>query len=571
MFEPADVQPAALAGRTLRSVADLTELIDTLAALDGGAGLTDADRITQLDALERVKGACAAAQARVTVRFVESQAQVAQEWRARAELCSRAGDFEGWRTARERARHAEFEPPSPSRGGRVRRARAAARPAGVAAQVGLARRESPARAARLVSASVALVEHLPHTLAALAAGLLSERRAELVVRLTSHLAPELQAAVDREVVGAAGEGPLTWGDRELERRVRAGADRLDAQAAMERARRAESERRVTIRPVPDTMAVVGAVLPVAQAVALHASLTAAAAEAKAAGDPRTKGQVMADTLVERVTGQATAAVVPVEVQVVITDRALLAGDSTPAHVPGYGSVPAGWARALLTHDLTDSPAPVEPHTADAGASDDHALPAAPIAPASAGRALDRRERGGPGTARGRRAGPLPEDHDDPPAGTAPTGPQQVRVWLRRLFTHPGTGTLVAMDSRRRLFDAGLRRFLVARDGTCRTPWCDAPIRHADHVLPHAAGGPTSDVNGQGLCVRCNLVKEQPGWMADVVDPGPTAGSGQPHTVAITTPTGHRHTSTAPPLLPGLAPRRESRSPLESWLDLRLAG
>ena len=133
----------------------------------------------------------------------------------------------------------------------------------------------------------------------------------------------------------------SWGDRELERRVRACADRLDADAAVTRARIAEGERHVSIRPVPDAMARVTALLPVAQAVAVHAALAQAALSAKAAGDERGKGQVMADTLVERVTGQAIAPDVPVEVQVVITDRALLAGDDTPAHVPGYGPVPAG--------------------------------------------------------------------------------------------------------------------------------------------------------------------------------------------------------------------------------------
>ena len=56
---------------------------------------------------------------------------------------------------------------------------------------------------------------------------------------------------------------------------------------------------------------------------------------------------MADTLVERVTGQATAAAVPVEVQLVMTDTTLLADDPTPAHVHGYGPVPAPWARAWL--------------------------------------------------------------------------------------------------------------------------------------------------------------------------------------------------------------------------------
>jgi hypothetical protein len=165
-------------------------------------------------------------------------------------------------------------------------------------------------------------------------------------------------------------------------------------------------------------------------VAVHAALTAASAASQAGGDGRSKGQLMADLLVERVTGQATASAVPVEVQVVITDRALLSHDPTPAQIPGYGTVPAGWARDLI--------------------------------------------------------GQTPD-----------------RVWMRRLFTHPDDGTLVAMDSTRRLFDGGLRRFLVARDGTCRTPWCDAPIRHLDHVVDHASGGPTSGHDGKGTCERCN--------------------------------------------------------------------
>jgi hypothetical protein len=544
MFDSAAASQDGAGLRAVPTLEDLTHLVSTLARLDGDGDASDAERISQLDALERVKAACAAAQARVTARFVDSQAEMAEEWRARASECSQAGDFDGWRAAREQARRAEFEP-APSRRARASRSTRNAQHVGVAAQVGLARRESPARAARVVGASLALVRHLPHTLAALTAGVLTERRAQVVVSATSHLAPELQAAVDREVVGAAGEAAGTWGDRELERRVRACADRLDAAAAVERARRAESERRVTIRPVPDTMAIVSAVLPVAQAVALHASLAAAAAEAKAAGDDRTRGQVMADVLVERVTGQAHAPLVPVEVQVVITDRALFAGDATPAHVPGYGTVPAGWARDLLRHDLA-------PDGAGRLPGDTLVL----LGGAGSGRRSP---------APGRGCAVLVEDDDGPPVG-----PQPARVWLRRLFTHPGTGTLVAMDSRRRLFDAGLRRFLVARDGTCRTPWCDAPIRHADHVRPHSAGGPTTDVNGQGLCVRCNLVKEQPGWAVEVVDSGPTAGSGRPHAVELTTPTGHRYTSAAPPLLPGLLVPPERESALESWLDLRLA-
>jgi hypothetical protein len=500
--------------------------LDVDVTCDSEVALDDAELITRISQLERAKAACAAEQARLTARFVDSQAAAAARLRERAEACSDAGDFNGWVAARDEARACEVDPTPRDEPGRSRRQSRSARRAtlsrtGVSAQVGLARRESPSRGARLANASMALVHDLPHTLAALSAGLINERRADLVVRGTSHLDPELRRIVDAEVIGAnlvadnaddltAPGGVASWGDREVERRVRACADHLDAAAAVERSRLAENERHVSIRPVPDAMALVTALLPVAQAVAVHAALSQAALTGKAAGDERGKGQLMADTLVERVTGQAAADDVSVEVQVVITDRGLIAGEETPAHVPGYGPVPSAWVRDLLTRHLT----PEDSTTAAAG------------------------------------AGVV--------ADTAT--PEAAATWLRRLYTHPATGTLVGMDSSRRLFPAGLRRFLVARDGTCRTPWCDAPVAHADHVVPHASGGPTSAANGQGLCVRCNLVKEEPRWSTTVIHAGPAhpatglsldegeGADGQPHTVEIRTPTGHRYRSSAPPVL-----------------------
>ncbi|OFE14823.1 hypothetical protein BA895_09130 [Humibacillus sp. DSM 29435] len=75
-----------------------------------------------------------------------------------------------------------------------------------------------------------------------------------------------------------------------------------------------------------------------------------------------------------------------------------------------------------------------------------------------------------------------------------------RVWLRRLYLHPKSGQLVGMDSTRRVFGGNLRKYLLASDaGVCRTPWCDARIRHLDHIHDHAQGGPTTATNGQGLC------------------------------------------------------------------------
>jgi hypothetical protein len=81
-----------------------------------------------------------------------------------------------------------------------------------------------------------------------------------------------------------------------------------------------------------------------------------------------------------------------------------------------------------------------------------------------------------------------------------------RATLRRLYKHPRSGALVAMESRARLFPKGLARFIDLRDDTCRTPYCDAPIRHHDHATPHHRDGPTSAVNGLGECERCNYAK-----------------------------------------------------------------
>ena len=325
-------------------------------------------------------------------------------------------------------------------------------------------------------------------MAALRAGAISEWRATIVVRETACLSREDRRAADDELAGRL----ATLGDRQTEAAARAVAYRLDPHAFTARSRGAEGDRRVTLRPAPDTMSRLAGFLPVAQGVAAYAALIRHADRLKAAGDQRSRGQIMADTLVERLTGQVAAAAVPVEVALVMTDSTLLSGADEPAHIIGLGPIPAPMARNLVRD--TDA-----------------------------------------------------------------------QVFLRRLFTRPEDGTLVTTESRRRLFPDGLRRLLVLRDQTCRTPWCGAPIRHADHVTPVEAGGVTCADNGQGLCEACNHTKQVPGWRAR---PGP-AGAG--HSVTITTPNGHTYTSRPPPA-PGQRPRPQplatpapNRSPLEARL------
>lgn len=131
-----------------------------------------------------------------------------------------------------------------------------------------------------------------------------------------------------------------------------------------------------------------------------------------------------------------------------------------------------------------------------------------------------------------------------------------------------------MEQTSRTFDGLLRDLIRLRDQTCRTPYCDAPIRHIDHVTTHADGGPTSYDNAQGLCQTCNYAKEHPAWRTSRV-----IGSDH-HEVKITTPTGHTYRSQPPPL-PGEAshadrcgdePGEESVSPgIAAILALSRAG
>ena len=107
-------------------------------------------------------------------------------------------------------------------------------------------------------------------------------------------------------------------------------------------------------------------------------------------------------------------------------------------------------------------------------------------------------------------------------GSPPTPRPAVDQWVRRLYVTPETGELVAMDSRARPFDGKLAEFLRLRDQRCRTPYCDAPIRHLDHAEDHAKGGPTGAVNGQGALRSLQL--RQAGDRLD----RPTASRTTPH-------------------------------------------
>jgi hypothetical protein len=69
----------------------------------------------------------------------------------------------------------------------------------VASEIALARRDSPARGSRHLGFAKALVHEMPHTLAALEAGVLTEWRATLIVRESACLDVEDRRALDAEL------------------------------------------------------------------------------------------------------------------------------------------------------------------------------------------------------------------------------------------------------------------------------------------------------------------------------------------------------------------------------------
>ncbi|WP_275776762.1 HNH endonuclease signature motif containing protein [Paenarthrobacter sp. Y-19] len=447
--------PAALAGAAERLLLESAPRVSELITLLGAVRLSTAsgELIDQIRGLERLKSAITGLQARAAVAFDLAQRQ----------------------------EQADAGVPAAERG------------LGVGAQVALARRESPNKGSRLLGLAKALVTEMPHTMAALESGQLNEWRATLLVKETACLSVEDRAAVDEELAADTGtcDGK---GDRAITAAAKAAAYRRDPRSVAQRASHAATERTVSLRPAPDTMTVLTALLPVAQGVAAYAALSRAADTARSSGDARSRAQVMADTLVERMTGRP-GGISGVELQLVMTDRTLFQGDSEPARLQGYGIVPAEWARTLLGAGGTEPPAAEEEST-------------------------------------GRDIADI-SDHE-------------FSVWLRRLYIAPSSGELITTDSKARLFPLRLRRFIETRDHTCRTPYCDAPIRHTDHIVPWQHGGPTTLANGAGLCEACNHTKEHPGWTATTTTPtDPTTGTR--HTINLQTPTGHTYQSTPPPL------------------------
>ncbi|GAA1798737.1 hypothetical protein GCM10009811_23470 [Nostocoides veronense] len=543
LVEPNPGDPTPVVPTTASPSSEIRGLIDWFATLvpdaaAGGSECTEpaiefslAELIDVISGLEHVKGAIAAAQARATAQF-------------------------GRATVREALANRASLPKARS---------------SIAPQIALARRCSPATADRHLGLARAL-PGMRHTRAALTAGVIDERCAAAIVRETNVLNPELRARVDELLAPRLATSSL----KQLAGAAARYAAELDPAAIVAKHERAMSERGVWTRPAPDGMAYLSIFGPLTGIVGAYASLHRHATAVVAGHhetdtpdtpadplDERTHAQVMADAALRWLAGLTPGQACPVALNLVMPAESLFAtqpatvnttttdsaatgetatsdetatgraprgagaqpdpaysvhptpgltatrgprSTETPARIPGHGILPAALARRLLLHGC-EPPDPVKTATLQ---------------------------------------------HDSAPPGMNPEDnrvAEPAQVYLTRVYTSPDGRDLLALDATARLFPPRLRAALILRDDTCRTPSCDATIRHADHIEPAANGGPTSLRNGQGLCPRCNYTKELPGFTTRALDPQPEHGAG-PHTHAteVTTPTGHRYLSVAPPLL-----------------------
>lgn len=184
----------------------------------------DAVRIDRIARLEKIKSAAAALQMAESVRFAQSQAA--------AQLA------------------ADVHPDKIGRG--------------IADQLGLARHVSGFEAARRLGAARALWFDLPATYRLLVAGEISEYVASLVVTETRHLDAKTRREVDAKISAAE---ISRMGPRSAAVCARKHAYEADPEGYVQRGRTERKNRRVTLRPAPDTMSVLSGYLPAEHGVA----------------------------------------------------------------------------------------------------------------------------------------------------------------------------------------------------------------------------------------------------------------------------------------------------------------
>lgn len=229
-------------------------------------------------------------------------------------------------------------------GGSARRAHRSA-----VAQIALARRISPHQQAREQAFADLLVDDLPITRACLRRGEITEWAAKQVARELIVLDVSDRRQIDSDLSAILPGLSAREAGAAAKRRVLA----LDPHAVIARMRRAVGSRRVSVRPAPDGMAYFTVLTGLKDAISMYANLNCEARTLpREADDDRAHSQIMADRAFTRITGLADSSLVPVEIQLVMSDSTFIGGGAQSGRL-GNEVIPAPIARHLATMGADD--------------------------------------------------------------------------------------------------------------------------------------------------------------------------------------------------------------------------
>ena len=314
------------------------------------------------------------------------------------------------------------------------------------AEIATALTISERAAESLVGTSAMLATDLPGTRAALEAGEISWRHAQIMVDHAAGLETSTIADLEARVLPSASKStPPRFNSV-----VRKTRERLDPESTEKRHEVAIGERQVLLDDGRDGMVWLSANLSAPQAQAVFDRLTKAALALKAKGDARTVAQLRADILAA----------------VLLANHGALSGE-TPELDDSEDFV--RWFRGIRAEVIITVPA-----LSLIGESDQ------------------------PATLEG--YGPIDLETARILAARAPS--------FIRILTHPETGVVLSVGRERYKVPKDLRTWLRIRDGTCRFPGCNRRAERCDidHTAEWQPDGQTAHNNLAHLCRSHHTLK-----------------------------------------------------------------
>ncbi|MCC9205220.1 HNH endonuclease signature motif containing protein [Arthrobacter sp. zg-Y769] len=352
---------------------------------------------------------------------------------------------------------------------------------------------------RLLSEAGQLCGTHPATLAGLEEGRFSYQHAQVVLDQCQNVPASKLPAFEADLLTAAESQTRT----QFSARARRLREKKFPETVSKRHLTAFEQRMVTLDREEDGMSCLSAHLRAAEAQQIYTALSTAARGEQAGGDSRTTDQLRADILAQLLMAGS---------------RGLFTRPGTPDEA---GTRDATGVRPGTGHTGSD--------TGTANRGED-------------GTGFGSGSEGGPDHPAGPDEGIVPRTEimvlisaetlfgaDDQPAelhGYGPISAEEARRLARDavgwtgLAQNPQTGEILGVGRRRKV-PAGLRRWLRARDGTCRFPGCRVSTANADidHTVDWAKGGPTDHGNLEHLCRRHHRFKTLGFWKACQPVPG----------------------------------------------------